>query len=187
MTELEFLSDLYQTISQNSLFTDYGPFGLLVNSILSPILPFPPEITASALILTGESLAFVTAILSIGWIISCVLGYYIGFYGNNFIKRRVAKKSEIQYDHKEKAVGNNIEGEKHRAYVLLNRYGWVILFVSPWIPIIGDIITIVAGIKRYPFRKYIISIGIGKVVRALIIVYLHSLVVPLIFNWSLQI
>lgn len=184
MTGLEYLSNLFQSLSQNSLFTNYGPFGLLVNSILSPILPFPPEVTASALILTGESMAIVAVILSVGWIISCVMGYYIGFYGNNFIERRFALKSGIQYNHKDKE-DNNTEGRnKHRAYILLNRYGWAILFISPWIPIIGDIITIVAGIRRYPFRTYIISIGIGKVVRAIIIVYLHSLIMPLIFNWS---
>jgi membrane protein YqaA with SNARE-associated domain len=184
MTDLEFLFDLSQSISQSSLFTDYGLYGLLVNSVLSPIIPFPPEVTASALILTGESMVIVATILSVGWIISCVIGYYIGFYGNNFIKRRFALKSGIQYNHKDKE-DNNTEGKnKHRAYILLNRYGWAILFISPWIPIIGDIITIVAGIKRYPFRKYIISIGIGKVVRAIVIVYLHSLIMPLIINWS---
>ncbi|CAN5588755.1 hypothetical protein BH23THE1_BH23THE1_21860 [soil metagenome] len=33
MTGLEFLSNMFQSLSQNSLFTNYGPFGLLVNKL----------------------------------------------------------------------------------------------------------------------------------------------------------
>ena len=185
MTNLAFLSNLFQSVSQNSLFTDYGVIGLLINSILSPVLPFPPEVIASALILTGESMPTVASILSIGWIISCVMGYCIGFYGNNFVKKKFTSRPDMRFENKDKLDNNIKRVRKHRAYTLLTRYGWAILFASPWIPIIGDIITIVAGIKQYPFKKYIISIGIGKVVKALIVVYLHSLIMPLISNWSL--
>jgi membrane protein YqaA with SNARE-associated domain len=41
-------------------------------------------------------------------------------------------------------------------------------------PILGDIIVIIAGVKRYSPKKYIISMSIGKIIRAVAIVFFTS-------------
>jgi membrane protein YqaA with SNARE-associated domain len=64
---------------------------------------------------------------------------------------------------------------------LLKKYGWVILFISPWIPIIGDSIPIIAGATKYNFRIFSIAIISGKVVKGIAIVFFGSLILPLIF------
>lgn len=180
MVDIESIINTLESFSHNPLFLEYGLFGLFINGILSPILPFPPEVTGSALILAGESKISVAAILAVSWIISCIIGYYIGLTGNN-LKRLLKKRKGVQHKDDRGNYSDNSKNEK-RAYNLLSKYGWIILLLSPWIPVIGDIITIIAGIKRYDFKKYIISISIGKTIRAIIIVYLNALVIPLIFN-----
>jgi membrane protein DedA with SNARE-associated domain len=56
----------------------------------------------------------------------------------------------------------------------LERYGWAIIFVSPWIPVLGDIIPVIAGAKRYDFKKFMIAIAAGKIVRAAAMIFLGS-------------
>ena len=56
----------------------------------------------------------------------------------------------------------------------MERYGWAIIFVSPWIPVLGDIIPVIAGAKRYDFKKFMIAIAAGKIVRAVAIIFLGS-------------
>jgi membrane protein YqaA with SNARE-associated domain len=64
----------------------------------------------------------------------------------------------------------------------LERYGWAIIFVSPWIPILGDIIPLIAGAKRYEIKRFMIAIAAGKIARAVAVIffgnYLASLSVP---------
>jgi len=64
---------------------------------------------------------------------------------------------------------------------LLKRYGWVILFISPWIPVIGDTIPIIAGATRYNFRVFSVAIVLGKLVKGIAIVFFGSLILPVIF------
>ena len=56
------------------------------------------------------------------------------------------------------------------------RYGqWSLLFA--WVPVIGDPLTLVAGVMRMPFIRFFIVVLIGKALRYAIIVWfsLHSI------------
>lgn len=57
---------------------------------------------------------------------------------------------------------------------LLERYGWAIIFVAPWIPVLGDIIPAIAGAKRYDVKKFMIAISAGKTARAVATIFLGS-------------
>ena len=92
--------------------------------------------------------------------------YYIVYSFNNFIRRF----------HK-----SPIKRSQDRSLLLLEKYGWIILFFSPWIPIMGDFIPIIAGIKKYNLEIFSISIILGKAVKALAIVFLSSWILPLFF------
>ena len=91
-------------------------------------------------------------------------------------------KPSLQYNH---YIHNNAtsngrlnkrkdEGKHSRYRKLLEKYGWAIIFVSPWIPVLGDIIPLIAGAKRYDFKKFMIAIAAGKVVRAVAMIFLGS-------------
>ena len=88
---------------------------------------------------------------------------------------------DIQNNTTEDGRLNKTKGEgKHSRYrQLLERYGWAIIFVSPWIPVLGDIIPVIAGAKRYDFKKFMIAIAAGKIVRAIAMIFLGSYLVSI--------
>ena len=62
---------------------------------------------------------------------------------------------------------------------MMNRYGWaVVIFFSPWMPIIGDVASIIAGTQRYNIKRYTIAMIAGKTIKAVAIVFLSSWVLP---------
>jgi membrane protein YqaA with SNARE-associated domain len=154
------------SIDNNSIFAKYGLIGLFFNGLLSSIIPIPTELTISGLILAGESKLLVFIILTSSSILGAFIAYYIGYSGNKFIRRLHKSPSKRSQD---------------RSLLLLEKYGWIILFFSPWIPIMGDFIPIIAGIKKYNLEIFSISIILGKAVKALAIVFLSSWILPLFF------
>jgi membrane protein YqaA with SNARE-associated domain len=66
------------------------------------------------------------------------------------------------------------EGKQSRYRQLLERYEWAIIFVSPWIPVLGDIIPVIAGAKRYEIKKFMIAISAGKIARAVSMIFLGN-------------
>jgi membrane protein YqaA with SNARE-associated domain len=155
----------------NPFFVKLGLIGLFLNSLLSSVIPIPTELTISGLLLAGQSKTIVFTILVIGSIIGGFIAYYIGYGGIRFLNR-LRKRP-------------NKKGE-YRSASLLKKYGWIILFISPWIPIIGDYIPIIAGATKYNFRLFSIAIVSGKVVKGVAIVFFGSLILPLIFPSSLH-
>jgi membrane protein YqaA with SNARE-associated domain len=181
----------------NPLFAEYGLVGLFINGVFSTFIPFPPEVTAISLVLAGISRIEILIILVAGWIVGAALGYYAGLYGKKLavifrVRRKVRNKpgeedaddnvssenddtthndttNHTGHSHKKKE-----DGKQSRYRQLLERYGWAIIFVSPWIPILGDIIPIIAGAKRYEMKKFMIAIAAGKIARAVAMIFLGS-------------
>jgi membrane protein YqaA with SNARE-associated domain len=150
----------------NPSFVRLGLIGLFINSLLSSVIPIPTELTISGLLLAGQSKIAIFTILISGSILGGFIAYYIGYGGVRFLKRLRRKPDRKSED---------------RSSSLLKKYGWVILFISPWIPIIGDSIPIIAGATKYNFRLFSIAIISGKVVKGIAIVFFGSLILPLIF------
>ncbi len=101
---------------------------------------------------------FLTATL--GNTLGSIVNYYIGFKGEKFLARKKILK-------KEKVIKTKRVFDKYGAYTLL----------FSWVPIIGDPITIVAGILRYDFKKFIYLTLISKGIRYLFVImsyYLYS-------------
>lgn len=51
---------------------------------------------------------------------------------------------------------------------VFRRYGtWCLLFA--WAPVIGDVLTVVAGIARVPITPFAVLVGLGKLARYLVV------------------
>ena len=159
--------DIIEPIIHNSFFVKYGLVGLFLNGMLSSIIPIPTELTISALLLSGKDKFIVFVTLAISSIVGGFMAYYIGFSGNKFVKI-LYKKPHKRHEDKTGA--------------LLERYGWLVIFFSPWIPIVGDIIPMIAGAKRYNLKNFTIVMISGKVVKATAIVFFSSWILPFIFS-----
>jgi membrane protein YqaA with SNARE-associated domain len=150
------LGDVINSILHNTLFIKYGLLGLFFNGMFSSFIPIPTEATISALLLGGANPIDVFLVLTISSIIGGYIAYYIGYNGRLLRKLR---KTPQKYERKSVSI--------------MTRYGWAtIIFFSPWIPIIGDVVSIVAGTKRYSIIKYTIAMTTGKTVKAVAIVFL---------------
>ena len=154
------------TLLSSPSFVRLGLIGLFINSLLSSVIPIPTELTTYGLLLAGQNKIAIFTILVTGSIMGGFLAYYIGYGGISFLNR-FRKKPDKK--------------NEYRGASLLKKYGWVILFISPWIPIIGDYIPIIAGATKYNLRLFSIAIVAGKAVKGIAIVFFGSLILPLIF------
>ena len=146
-----------QEILTNNIFQEYGIIGLFLNSLLAATaIPLPTEILTSALLIGGENIVLVAIVLIIGSIIGGILNYFIGFGGNKLVKK-MKKKSDIEKHDK-----------KHNK--LLDKFGWSAIFFAAWIPIVGDLILISAGVKKMKFTKFSIFMVSGKIIKTIIVV-----------------
>jgi len=146
-----------QEILTNNTFQEYGIIGLFLNSLLAATaIPLPTEILTSALLIGGENIVLVAIVLIIGSTIGGILNYFLGFGGNKLIKK-IKKKSDLQKHEK-----------KHNK--LLDKFGWTAIFFAAWIPIIGDLILISAGVKKMKFVKFSIFMVSGKIIKTIVVV-----------------
>ena len=154
-----------QEILANNTFQEYGIIGLFLNSLLSATaLPLPTEILTSALLIGGESIFLVAIALVAGSIVGGVLNYSIGFGGSELFKK-IGRKSNVK-----KHVEKPVEKQEKKHNKLLNRFGWGAIFFAAWIPVVGDLMLISAGVKKMKFKKFLIVMISGKIVKTSIVV-----------------
>ena len=157
---IELFIEYYQQMQEiltNNIFQEYGIIGLFLNSLLAATaIPLPTEILTSALLIGGENIVLVAITLIIGSTIGGILNYFIGFGGNKLIKK-MKKKSDVEKQDK-----------NHNK--LLDKFGWSAIFFAAWIPIIGDLILISAGVKKMTFIKFSIFMISGKIIKTIIVV-----------------
>ena len=160
-------NNIINLISHNSFFIKYGLIGLFFNGMLSSIIPIPTELTISGLLLAGQSKTNIFIVLVLSSIIGGFIAYYIGYSGNRFFRKL------------HKAPNKRTED---RTLILLEKYGWLVIFLSPWIPVLGDVIPIIAGAKRYNLEVFSIAMISGKAFKAIVIVFFSSWILPMIFQ-----
>jgi membrane protein YqaA with SNARE-associated domain len=128
-----------------------------ISFLAATILPFSSELSLAGLILTSNfdnSLLLIAA--SLGNILGSVVNWFIGFYARNFISKKWFPFNELQIT---------------RSSKWFEKFGkWSLLFA--WVPILGDPLTLVAGLLRVRFLDFIILVAIGKVSRYFVVLYL---------------
>jgi membrane protein YqaA with SNARE-associated domain len=150
------LVEIIHTILRDTIFIKYGLLGLFFNGMFSSFIPIPTELTVSALLLSNTNPLHVFLVLTIGSIIGGYIAYYLGYNGRLLKKLRKTPQEK----HEQKSIN------------IMTKYGWfTVIFFSPWIPIIGDVVSIIAGTKKYNILKYSIAMATGKTVKAVAIVF----------------
>ena len=128
-----------------------------ISFLAATILPFSSELSLAGLISTSNfnnSLLLIVA--SLGNVLGSVVNWFIGFYLRNFTSKKWFFFNEIQIT---------------RSSKWFEKFGkWSLLLA--WVPILGDPLTLVAGLLRVRFLNFIILVAIGKVSRYLVVLYL---------------
>ena len=125
-----------------------------VISLISSIIPIPTEPVVFGLLDIGKKPEIILIILIAGSIIGASLGYLLGKYELRklipFHDREKEKEMQMQF----------------------RKYGALFLLVSPWIPLVGDLAPMVAGIENYGSKRFLIVISTAKIIKSFGIVYL---------------
>jgi membrane protein YqaA with SNARE-associated domain len=131
----------------------------LISFLAATILPFSSEVTLATLIASSNYNNLSLLIFaSLGNILGSVVNWVLGFYSRNLATKR-------WFPFKDKQI------KKSSSW--FNRFGkWSLLFA--WVPIIGDPLTLAAGLLRVKFIEFLILVTIGKVSRYIVIFYLLS-------------
>ena len=128
-----------------------------ISFLAATILPFSSELTLAGLIATSDydNLLLLIA-ASFGNVLGSVVNWALGSYSRNLTTKKWFPFKETQIE---------------RSSKWFRKFGkWSLLFA--WVPVVGDPLTLVAGILRVKFIDFIILVAIGKVTRYLIVFYL---------------
>ena len=128
-----------------------------ISFLAATILPFSSELSLAGLISTSNfnnSLLLIAT--SLGNILGSVVNWLIGFYSRNFTSKKWFPFNETQIT---------------RSSKWFEKFGKGSLLFA-WVPILGDPLTLVAGLLRVRFLDFIILVAIGKVSRYLVVLYL---------------
>jgi len=121
---------------------------LFISAFLAAtILPFSSEVAFVAAIQSDMPISNAMIAASSGNILAIVLNYYLGY----FLYEKTKSKLFVS------KIGKN-------AFLFGHKYGYFALLLS-WLPLIGDPLTLVAGLVRLKFIYFIIIAGILRVVR----------------------
>ncbi len=147
-----------------AFFLSLGYVGLfLVSFLAATVLPLTSEVMFVAMPALGYDIWIVFLVANAGSILGSVTNYFLGLKGGGFVLSRY-----VTVDPRKLA----------RATDLYQRWGPVIVFFA-WLPVIGDPLTIVAGVFRLQFRTFAFWMSLGKVFRYLLLVALLTQVLPL--------
>ena len=128
-----------------------------ISFLAATILPFSSELSLVGLISSSKFNNLLLLIAaSLGNILGSVVNWLMGFYSRNFTSKKWFPFNELQITTSSK---------------WFEKFGkWSLLFA--WVPILGDPLTLVAGLLRVKFLDFIILVAIGKVSRYLVVLYL---------------
>ena len=131
----------------------------VISFLAATILPFSSELTLAGLMATSSyDNLLLLLVASLGNVLGSAVNWILGFYS-----RKLSKKKWFPF--KDEQI------EKSSKW--FNKFGrWSLLFA--WVPIIGDPLTLAAGLLRVKFIEFLILVTIGKVSRYLVIFYLLS-------------
>ena len=128
----------------------------IISFLAATILPFSSELTLASLMATSNYDSILLLIVaSLGNVLGSVVNWILGFYSRSLSKKR-------WFPFKDQQI------KKSTSW--FNRFGkWSLLFA--WVPIIGDPLTLAAGLLRVKFVEFLTFVVIGKVGRYFLIYY----------------
>ena len=131
----------------------------IISFLAATILPFSSELTLAGLVATSSyDNSLLLIIASLGNVLGSVVNWILGFYSRNLTTKR-------WFPFKDEQIENSSKW--------FNKFGrWSLLFA--WVPIIGDPLTLAAGLLRIRFIEFLVLVTIGKVSRYIIVFYLFG-------------
>lgn len=136
------------------VLSQYGYFGLFTASFLAAtILPLSSEFVLIYLLLNNHDPVLSIAVATAGNVFGSVVNYALGFWGSFLVMEKLLRLSQTEIDRSEKSF------KKYGVYSLL----------FAWVPIIGDPLTVAAGVLKTNIYLFLILVTAGKLFRYIIV------------------
>jgi membrane protein YqaA with SNARE-associated domain len=129
--------------------------GLFFSALVAAtIIPMQSEAVLVGLLATSEQPAMMLILVAtVGNVLGAVINWWLGRYLLNFRGKRWFPSSQSQIA---------------RAQIWYRRYGrWTLL--GSWLPLVGDPITVVAGVMREPLISFLLLVSFTKALRYLLL------------------
>ncbi|MBO0494419.1 YqaA family protein [Pseudomonas sp. Marseille-Q1929] len=132
-----------------------GYLGLFLAAFgAATLLPLQSEAVLVGLLLSGHySLWLLLGVATLGNVLGSLVNWWLGRWVEHFKGRRWFPVSDQQLD------------KARRHY---QRWGHWTLLLS-WVPIIGDPLTLVAGVMREPLWRFLVIVSLAKLARYLVV------------------
>ncbi|GHC15612.1 hypothetical protein GCM10010082_02770 [Kushneria pakistanensis] len=130
---------------------DISQTGLFLSAFLSAtLLPMGSEAVLATLLIRGGSPVTLVLIATIANVLGSLVNYAMGYWANQgWLKRQ--------------KPGLMISAERR-----FRRYGrWSLLLA--WVPIIGDPLTLIAGVLRVNLLWFLLLVTLGKALRYIVL------------------
>ncbi len=137
-----------------------GYLGLFVAAFgAATLLPLQSEAVLVGLLVSGQySLWLLLAVATLGNVLGSSVNWWLGRWVEHFKDRRWFPVSDKQLN------------KARRQY---SRWGHWTLLLS-WVPIIGDPLTLVAGVMREPLWRFLLLVTTAKALRYGTVAYLTT-------------
>ncbi|MCK5695297.1 MAG: DedA family protein [Desulfobacula sp.] len=132
------------------ILAEYSYWGLFLASFLAAtILPFSSEVVLGYL-LTHDFSPYVTVfVATTGNVLGSVINYGLGILSSRILLNKFFRISNLK-------IG--------KAESRFEKYG-IFSLLFAWVPVIGDPLTVVAGILKINFIVFLFLVSIGKFLR----------------------
>ena len=130
---------------------------LIISFLAATILPLSSELVLSTMLLTGSFDKYLLLVVaSFGNIFGSSVNWYLG-------KKILIFKDKKWFPVNEKQIA--------KSEMYFKKYGiWSLLLA--WVPIIGDPLTVIAGILRVNFFTFLLLVSISKTSRYIFLIFI---------------
>lgn len=132
-----------------------GYISLFLSALVAAtVLPMQSEAVLAALLLGGkQSVVALVIVATVGNVLGSVINWVLGRYLLRFKDHRWFPSTD---------------GQLKRAQDWYGRYGrWSLL--GSWLPVVGDPLTVVAGVMREPLFSFVVLVTLAKGARYLVL------------------
>jgi membrane protein YqaA with SNARE-associated domain len=127
--------------------------------LAATVFPFYSEALLFTLLYQGYPALLLVVVATLGNTLGAAVNWALGRYLLHFRHKRWFYFNDVQIA---------------RSQRWFQRYGvWSLLLA--WLPVGGDVLTLIAGIMRVRFDLFLLLVGIGKAARYLVVVWLQTL------------
>ena len=129
----------------------------IISFLAATILPLSSELVLSTMLLTGSFDKYLLLVVaSFGNVLGSSVNWYLG-------------KKILIFKDKKWFPANKTQIEKNKIY--FKKYGiWSLLLA--WVPVIGDPLTIIAGVLRVRFFTFFTLVSISKASRYVFLIFI---------------